>query len=448
MAGVLALLAAGSAHAANLLEQFQVITTGAPAYSQQISLAQTGDYSLQLTDHEFPAPLDYVDAGVVRGAALVGMQSGVGTTSFSAHSGTQTLYVVGAPAAAEGSGSFGVAISPDGGAPVVSSVGTLEQPADTSASTIERDFTVTTPAQYTLTLDDRVFPAALDTLEATVIRLSDQTPVATLSAPGSIDFDADAGDYQLFIVADTSASAGLFSYELASAALGTTVLAESGVIDHAVAGSKLVQQSLTLDAGQSSLVLTDFQFPGPLQQLSARIMSGADVVASLDAAGEVAFNATDTAHLVLVYAQAAAAGSGSFGATLNGPNGTPFEAVDVASLDETGAPDGNAASTSTARLPTRSRSRTSSFRCRLRRCRRRCCAARSWSTRSRAAARSTSTRRRAPIRSRSSPSRPARWNRPARAARHDGAGRRRRVRRHAGLRYALRQLAAHDCGRR
>src|SRR5262245_30796317 len=333
VASVLLLLAGVPANAANLLEQFQVVTTGAPAYSEAFNLAQTGDYSLELTDQEFPAPLDYVDAAVVRGAALVGMQSGAGTAAFSAQSGNQTLYVVGAPAAAQGTGSFGVEITPDGGAPVVSSVGTLQMPSAVTATALQRDFTVNTPAQYTLTLSDRVFPVALDTVAATVVRLSDQTTVATLAAAGSVDFDADAGDYRVFIVADTTASVGLFSFELASTS-GMTVFAETSVIDHGGAGSKLIQQSVTLAAGQSSLALTDFQFPGALEQFSARVVQGAEVVASLDAAGEIEFSATHIAHQLFVYAQAAAApGSGSFGATLSDTSGTPFEAVDVVSID-------------------------------------------------------------------------------------------------------------------
>jgi len=343
VATVIALLAIPSAWAAPLLEEFHVIGVGATPYSQPIDLAQTGDYSLLLTDREFPAPLDFVAAGVVRGASLVGAQSGAGTATFRADAGSQTLYVVGTPAA-QGSGSFGVEISPAGGNPVVSSVGTLQAPsASAAALALDLPFSVTTPATYTLTLTDREFPAALSTFEATVIRLADQATVATLGAAGTADFDADAGDYELFIVGDAASGFGLLSYELRSAALGLTVFAESAVVDRGADGSRLIQSSMSPGAGDARLTLTDFEFPARLAGLSARIVHDADVVGSLDGAGSIDFVAAAGEHSLLVYAQAdAEIGSGTFGASVEGSSGTALETVDVVSFD---APDDAAPAT-------------------------------------------------------------------------------------------------------
>ena len=75
------------------------------------------------------------------------------SASFTASSGNQTLYVVGAPAAAEASGSFGITISPEaGGDPAFSDRRHLAATREhESGAELDRAFTVTAPGNYTLT---------------------------------------------------------------------------------------------------------------------------------------------------------------------------------------------------------------------------------------------------------------------------------------------------------
>lgn len=188
---------------------------------------------------------------------------------------------------------------------------------------VVRDFEITTPGVYRLTLTDLAVPVAFTSLQAAVTR--GNTVVATLTAPGTVDVDASvAGRYTLRVVGLPSASAraGSFGARLVNPAAGSVAILEfADAIDSPPAANPVNRHTVdtefdVTDAGTYDVSLVDHAFPEALSTLTLAILrdGGSTLAAQLGAAGITSFAATPGRYRLLVIGESPlATNAGAFG---------------------------------------------------------------------------------------------------------------------------------------
>ena len=195
-------------------------------------------------------------------SATVALQSGV----------TYNIFAGGAASTSVNAGLFGVNVTPSGGgAPVYSN--SVPVGAVTSVST-----PTLTAANYTITLADLSYPAALSSLGAVVV-LNGQS-AATLIGSGPAAFNATANPYQVYAVG-VPASSGLGSYALnLQPTGGTSILNIARAVAAPGGTSYAYAYDTTTVAETYALSLGDFGFPAQFTSLSAVVVQNGALVGS------------------------------------------------------------------------------------------------------------------------------------------------------------------------
>jgi hypothetical protein len=323
---------ASAAHADVLLDQANLVAAKgvAPPSEYPFTVATAEPLTITLTDFQTPAPFTSLQLAVTLGDTLVGTSAVVTSAASTATvavpgvAGDYVLHVIGAPAASQGFGSFGVCVAPTS-APTqciaaYSFSGNIETPntaSTTATSTLNTNFTSTVAGNYTVTLTDDVFPAALQSLSAGIFQGS--TPISVAIPAGSAtQVTLAAGtSYQLLVAAtaDATLTAGLYGVQITDPN-GATVFNRTLPV-----GTMPASTLVNTTAAQSlSLTLTDFDYPAPLAHEGVAVTSGSTSLAQLTAPGTLANFAAPGAVLEVWQYTVAAAQPGVYSVSLS--NGT------------------------------------------------------------------------------------------------------------------------------
>jgi hypothetical protein len=262
-------------------------------------------YQVSLADLQLPQALTTLTLAItIQGGALVTTLPAAGNISVALQSGvTYDIFAVGQSTATPSAGLYGVNVSPAGG-------GT---PVYGNAVPVGAVALVGTPPlkaqNYTLKISDLTVPAALAQLSAALTLFGQ--PVAQLGAAGTTPIAGTVNTYQAFALALPSAS-GTGGYAMAlQPASGPAPLDVARAVS-APGGAVLAYSydGQVPSSGAYMLELADFGLPAQFVSLSAAaVQSGAVLGSPLHAAGSQTVNAAAGALSVLVFAQAAAAGS-------------------------------------------------------------------------------------------------------------------------------------------
>ena len=354
LAAACGLLGGTAAHAqAPVLQEIHTLSSTAEPVEQSFGITVAGAYEVKLTDlgaafapPAGPAALAAVKLAVMREATVVkvidgtGVDGGVSTAQFDATAGTYTIRVVGVPGTNPLSGAIGVQVTRLSDSNVVFAISpTLSRPAAVippNRVQIEATLTVTSGGDYEVSLADLQLPQSLTTLTLVVAQLGGGILAQLPGGPSQ--FNAPAGDYPLFVIAESDATvnAGLFSVNVRPTGGGDPIFSRTVEL-----GRVKALGPVTLAAGTQWLTLADFGFPAPLSQAAAIVTRQGAEAARRGSAGETAFVAEAGEHQVFALATAAdPPGTGAYGVQIRSDAG----AAVFSSVQSTG----NAAGTTPA----------------------------------------------------------------------------------------------------
>ncbi|MEJ0099904.1 MAG: hypothetical protein WDO12_09230 [Pseudomonadota bacterium] len=327
MAGLL-WLAAGNAGAATLAADTRTLGATAdlsallPA-AQTFTVVTAAQVKVTLADNATPRAFAQLKLIVSRGGAKVASLGAIGSETFAATPGDYKVQVVGVPAAASGSavpsGSFDVVVNElTGNTQLAHFAAGVSAASSVPASRI----VFAQPGSYQVTLTDRAFPAALADLSLLLNPDSGSNDMAVISSgPCTTACTATfnvgvAGGYDLFlpVTAANPDQAGLYSLKITGGPGNAVVYATTQPVGRLAAATAIVLPA----AGSYALSSADFATPVALTSLKLRLVQGADLLASLDAAGSVAVNAPAAGNAQLfAFARAGTGNLGFYGLGLS-----------------------------------------------------------------------------------------------------------------------------------
>jgi len=187
------------------------------------------------------------------------------------------------------------------------------------SSAASREFQIGQSGRYELQLSDVGLPAPLTSLQAAITRGDER--IAVLAAPGSVQFDASAGQYEVQVAGVASGAAGFGSFAARVVAVpgGTIALDYSDAVStpqpSPPTGQTTGQTQVAIsDAANYRITLADLAFPEDLVSVDLLLTRGGVQVARLSKATPSAdFAATPGTYDLLMVAQAAASSAGLFG---------------------------------------------------------------------------------------------------------------------------------------
>jgi hypothetical protein len=183
-----------------------------------------------------------------------------------------------------------------------------------------RGFAIAQAGRYELQLTDVGLPARFASLQAAITR-GDQR-IAVLAGPGSVQFDAVVGQYEVQVagVASDAAGFGSFATRVVAVPGGTIALDYSDAVSTPLpeppAGQTVGQTQVAIaDSAAYRITLADHAFPEDLASVDLLLTRGGVEVARLSKTAPAAdFAATPGTYDLLIVAQAGAASSaGLFG---------------------------------------------------------------------------------------------------------------------------------------
>jgi hypothetical protein len=219
------------------------------------------------------------------------------------------------------------------------------------SSAASREFQVTQPGRYELQLNDLGLPAPLTSLRAAITR-GDQR-IAALAAPGSVQFDAVAGQYEVQVAGIASGAAGFGSFAARVVAVsgGAIALDYSDAVSTPrpapPSGQTTVQTQVAItDAATYRISLADLVFPADLASVDLLLTRGGVPAARLSKTTPTAdFSATAGTYDLLIVAQAeVASAAGLLGVRI-------VNLATAASVYDASVPVGRLGESFTANLP-------------------------------------------------------------------------------------------------
>jgi hypothetical protein len=296
--------------------------TGTSTLNTAFTSTVAGKYMVTLTDDAFPAALTLLQAAIFQGATaiqtgiLAGTIAAPVTTSVTlpaANTSYQLLVAATANTSVQ-AGLYGIQITDPNGNTVFNST----QPVGTLPAATIVDNTSTQGLNLTLT--DFAYPAALAGEGVAITEGS--TSLAQLTTQGSqSNVMAPAGSISIWQYGLAGAQPGVYSVNLSSTTAGTSLFSAARVVNPAgVAGQSYAFAVNLPSAGTYTLVTNDFQFPVPLQSISATVAQNGAVLTQSSANS---FMAAAGYVVVVVDAVPPQNGNGIFGVTVETSGSTP-----------------------------------------------------------------------------------------------------------------------------
>jgi hypothetical protein len=264
------------------------------------AVLSAGTYTLSLADFQFPAPLTQSGVALSLDGQIAALASRPGTVDFTATAGEHVIYAYAlATAAGSGTGSYGVEVRPQNGAPLFSTVKTVGGSTGTSTAAYSFVVDVATAGAYRVRLADFNFPAPFTGSKLAAAQSG--VLLGSLDAPGALNLaNVAVGRLFLVVLAQPAAVAGgLFGVDVTPAGAGATIFeATQGV------GNLSTSRKVSVSAAARYRVkVTDVQFPAAFGQFSAIVTRGADTSVAIFGSDQFDFAATPGNYLVNFIAQ-------------------------------------------------------------------------------------------------------------------------------------------------
>ena len=346
---LLAALLPGLALGASVASEAQTLGVTA-ALNQRLPAAceftvpTAGQVQVALTDLANPVAFTQLRLVVSRGADKVASLAAPGVQQFAAQSGVHKVQVVGTPgqpAGGDPAGAYDVEVRTVAGNTLLGTCpgGILGATADPSQSILNTTFQIAQPGTYQVTLNDRVFPAALANIDLLLSREGGGGssvilgPSCAVTACTQSLVVSVAGTYRLlvFAAAANPHQAGLYSLSVAGGPGNATVYATSQPVGRLPAPADLVVPA----AGAYSLSASDLAVPVALADLRVVLTQGAGQLGTLAAPGSLAVTAAaGNAQLFVFSRVASGAGAGAGIYAVGVAQGTQAIYRDVRALPE------------------------------------------------------------------------------------------------------------------
>jgi hypothetical protein len=281
----------------NAVHTIAAPTTGVPI-EHTFTIPATGNYTVTLTDLGAllspSAPLASLKLAVTSADKIVGAPLvGAGQLPLSSLApGDYVLHVVGMPGNTPGSGPIGIQVLAADMTQVAAYQDVIALPSQglpNGEAVLDDSFSVSTNDTYTVTLNDLALPQTLPAGNLTLVLLAEGSgsPLVTLSNTGSLTAQVSLTTgitYRILAVgaAGAAVSAGLFS------AVVTEGSAPGGTLTYGRAvpvGQTTRVASPGLKAGNTTLSLSDLQYPAAFTQLGAVLALHGTMAAQLTGAG-------------------------------------------------------------------------------------------------------------------------------------------------------------------
>ena len=264
-----------------------IAADNAPPSSQSVlqarfDFSEGGTYQLAVTDHAFPVALSQPpQVLLLRNTTGGPVEVTRAAGTFTTEAGTHDLVVLATAASSDQGGVYSVRISggPSASVPYVSTnaVGLMTAPIALG---------LPVSADYTFTLADASFPAALTSLNAMIVQ--DGATLTVRNGDGRRDFSRCCRLGAALRVRHTS-SLGSFRARVNSGS--QLVHADVHPVDASTDPQSPAIYTFfptpAVSAGNYAFTLHDFRFPTALRTLRAALIQGDTVVRTLDAAGQV-----------------------------------------------------------------------------------------------------------------------------------------------------------------
>jgi hypothetical protein len=246
-----------------------------------------GSYTVTLADLATPAALVQLAAVLIQNGTAAVTVSASGSQAFTASGGTYQVFAVATPASSPGTGSYSVAVQPQGGAPVLSVARAVAVPGGL-VSAYSFDTTVPTAGGYALALADFTFPAKFTSLSAAAVQNGALLDTA-LTAAGTENITAASGPLSLLVFAQADSSGSLFGLDLTSSAGGSPVFATNQGV-----GQLFASRPLTVPtAGTYTVTAKDLAFPAALASFAVIVTQGTNQVGTIFGGGTFQASAGD-----------------------------------------------------------------------------------------------------------------------------------------------------------
>src|SRR5262245_45872649 len=294
-----------------LLDDVTTLSRAATTVERSFTIATAGSYQVTLSDFAQPAAFASLRLAVTRGQLIVATLDAAGSRTFTAVAGSHEVHVIGTPGVGQSAGIFGVTVTASGGTTPLFELAdtiTLPPPPPDNIATLEPQFSITAAGNYQIEVTDRAFPAALASVELNILGPAGLVFPISPNAPGTYDFTAAPGDYQLLLIAEAAAgsSAGLFSVRI-SGGPASAVLYDRTHTSVTISAPSALALPVT---GGYGFELVDFASPAAFSQTAAVLLRGAEELARRTTA-DVAFTASaGPAELFVFATPAATTGSG------------------------------------------------------------------------------------------------------------------------------------------
>jgi hypothetical protein len=318
-----------------VLDYSDTVTGSAPTSAvgqgvlqSRIVIGAAGNYSITMTDLEFPEYLASASAMLTPGGVAYARLSAANpSATFDAPAGTYDLLVVAQAGPTTNAGLLAWRV-------VSSASGVVVHDQSAAIGTLGDPVTIALPVtdSYSAVLADLGLPAALSSFAAAIVRGGEL--LASGIAAGSLPFDAEAGDVQIYALPTPAAEPGVGAMSLhllrGSQEIAYEIFAASPQTSSSV--TAIYQERIDLAAGAHRLFLTDFQFPVALASVDAAVFQGGQELGRRSGSGTLDVQASAGPVFVLVAAEPGASGSGLYGLELTATAGgaTVFETTQAA----------------------------------------------------------------------------------------------------------------------
>lgn len=303
-----------------------------------------GNHTITLTDQGRASngsagnPFTALSVVITQGDKLIKLLSvnetlgsnGVATATVALTSGSYQVQVLGNTTTA---GLYSLVIN-SATSTLLSDGGAINAASPSSVFTTQVALSLNAGQSYAVSLQDLVFPAALDSASITIDTSGNSTLACPLSksSPGPCTFTAGANNTLLIVADATTNAVGLMSVTIASGA--TNVFAKSYAVG-------ALPQPTSIDLTSSNdytLTFSDVGTPAPLTSLRAVLVEGAQVLATNDTTTAFAA-AQGTAQLYVMAVPDATTHAGIYFAQINRgttkvfSNAVPVTAPSSGSID-------------------------------------------------------------------------------------------------------------------